>query len=114
MGGYKTAGTFAFLSAVFHVAGLLAGGFRLDVLTLLAGAIIWIALGAGLRRDLRWVAYVAFLFSLIGLNAALGSAMAAITPIMQGTWWAILAADLVVMVSLLSALWNARHAPAHS
>lgn len=107
---YKTAGSLAFLSAALHVVGLVAGGWASDALGLVVGAAIWLVLGAGLMRDLRWVAYVTFLFAIFGAIYSLSAAVSAAPGLVQTIWWGITAADALVVLSLFGALWSHREA----
>lgn len=64
------------VSALLHVAALLAGSGGSVVVVLAASAVL-VALAAGLLKGLRWVAWAGFFIALADGIAALGSAVAA-------------------------------------
>ena len=105
---YKTAGGLAFLSAALHVVGLALGGWATDALGLMVGTLVWLALGAGLRRGLRAVAYVTFLFAIFGAIYSLSAAMGSVLPSLKTLWWGIAAVDTLVLICLFGVLWAPR------
>lgn len=104
---YLPPATFAALSAILHVIALLLSGFTANVGPSVVGALIWVTLAFGLLREVRTVAYLAFLMALVGISAALSIAMGTPTGPVQWTWIAIIVADALVAVTLFLLLWRA-------
>lgn len=71
---------------------------------MLAGAIIWAVLAAGLLRNYRWVAYLAFLAVLIGTLFAFGFALSS-PSLVQFLFWGIFLTDLLAVAILFGILW---------
>ena len=103
---YLPPATFAALSAILHVIALLLSGFSTNLGPSIVGAVIWAALAFGLFREVRVIAYLAFLMALVGISAALGIAMGAASGPVQWTWVAIVGADALVAVTLFTLLWH--------
>jgi len=103
----RTAGAFLLLSAALHLVGVALEGFRPESLFLLGPAVLYVALFAGLARNMIWVGWIAFICMLGGAAGAVAElANAPIAP--RWVLWGILGADLVAAVVLFAAIWNWR------
>ena len=100
----KSASAFLLISALLHIAAVLASGFSAGATALLVTAVLYLCLYMGLMRGMRWVAWITFLLMFVGMSVALSGAM---TPGGPPGWamWGIFAADLLVTLTLLGALW---------
>ena len=101
---YATAALPAFASAAIHVAVLpFAPGS--ETTGMIVGTILWVALGYGLTRGSRLVAYLAFLLGLFGGVYAFSGMMAygGVSSILFGLMWI---ADWAVAVLLFGPLWR--------
>ena len=106
----KTSGEFSLaagavlVSAVLHVVVIVVSGGGY-VVPMLAGAVGWFVIGAGLQRGLRWLAHLAFLLAMIGGVVAMAYAMGAFG-LTALAFWGIVAADCAAAVLLFVALWR--------
>ena len=68
------------VSAFLHIVVIIVsgGGF---IVPMLAGAVGWFLIGAGLQRGWRWLAHIAFLGAMFGGVVAMGYAMG------KTAWW---------------------------
>ena len=103
---YRSAGGFMFLAALLHLP-VLALGFASYALVAGLVIVIWLALGAGLMRGYRGVAYLAFLAALIGAVAAFGAALGNVG-LLGALLWGILGVDVLAAGVLFGILWRAR------
>ncbi len=74
---------------------------------MLVGAVVWVLIGVGLMRHLRWLAYIAFLLGLMGAIYAFGAGMSAFG-MLSLTFFGIALADLLAVVLLFAILWRNR------
>ena len=102
-GPYRIGGIFLFLSAILLAVGAAMGGGMVSLLVL---ALISIALALGILRDMRWLAYLAFLFALVVLIVSTGSSAAPTTVLPNALWMLIAGANLIAAIGLFAALWN--------
>jgi len=106
----RSAGLFLALSGVLHLVAPVFAGFAPGSLVLLAIGVIYLLLAAGINRGWRGLAYIVFVVLLVGANVAFAMVGGGLLP--DYLWYAIIAADLVALVSLFVALWRGRRAVA--
>ena len=100
----RSAANFVALSAGLHVLGVALAGFATETLFLLAVAVLYALLFAGLVREMMWVAWLAFVVMLVGAAAALSSLFDP-SPVPVWVFWAILPANVVAAVWLFAVIW---------
>ena len=92
------------VSAILHIVVIVIS--TNDFLApMLAGAVGWFLIGAGLQRGWRWLAHIAFLCAMIGGVVAMGYAMGQ-SGVVSYTFWGIVLADWIGAVLLFVALWR--------
>lgn len=92
-------------SGVFHLIAPFVSGFANESVPLFIVGVLYLALGEGLRRDKRWVAWIGFALMLVGTNIAWGSTYGD-GPVPNWLWWLIILANLACFVNLFIALWR--------
>lgn len=101
----KTASYPLLASAVLHLTAFFPLGFVTLAGLMFAIGILYIPIAYGLQRALRWLAYITFIFMLVGMIGAYantGSASA-----LANLWfWAITAADFLTAIILIAVLWR--------
>jgi hypothetical protein len=104
---FRFAALLLLLSAVLHIVVIIVsgGGF---LAPMIAGAIMWFVIGAGLQRGMRWLAHIAFLLAMIGGVYVMGVGMGQ-TGLTQYALFGIIAADWIAAVLLFGALWKSPH-----
>lgn len=105
---FRMAAMLLLVSAALHIVviAVSGGGF---LVPMIAGAMMWFVIGAGLQRGMRWLAYIAFLLAMIGGVYAMGTGMGQ-TGLTQMALFGIMAADWIAAVLLFVALWKAPQA----
>ena len=107
---YAIAAIPAFASAAIHVAVLpFAPGA--ETMSMIAGTVIWIALGYGLMRGSRLVGFLAFAMGLFGAVYALSAALTydGLSALLFGL---MSVADALVVAFLFPTLWRSKPAAA--
>ena len=101
---FRFAALLLLLSAVLHIVVIFVsgGGF---LVPMIAGAIMWFVIGAGLQRGMRWLAYIAFLFAMVGGVYAMGAGMGQ-TGLPQLALFGIMTVDWIAVVLLFIVLWR--------
>ncbi|WP_420860539.1 hypothetical protein [Algirhabdus cladophorae] len=101
---FLTAGVLMLINAGLHILAPLVSGFGSDALMLIPVGVLYGLFGWGLMRGWRWLAYIVFLICLIGGVYAYMIASATSVP----AWWMglIVAADVLVIVTLFLLLWR--------
>jgi len=93
------------LSALLHIFAFVPDGLNAGAAIMLAIGVVYILMAMGLRRHLRWVAWLAFLAMTFGTVAAYiisggGSAL-------HNGWYIVIAIiDLVAAILLFTCLWR--------
>lgn len=99
------AALFLLLAAALYILSPIAGGFGREVFMLMPVGVVFAALGVGLLRGLRLIAWLAFFAALIAGIVALAAAMDATA--LPGSWHGlIMAADWAAAVFLFLYLWG--------
>ena len=103
-GPYSRPALLLLVSAVLHllVIVLSLGGY---VLPMLVGAVVWVVIAAGLQRNWRWLAYLAFLLAIIGGIVAMSNGMAT-SGIVAIAFWSMMALDWVAAAFLFLLIWR--------
>ena len=102
-GTLKLAGLFAFISAAIHIV-LAVLGLAPDLMQFLIAGALWLLVGLGLWRGIRWIAYIGFLYGLIGVIAAL-SGLGLSSQTDMGLW-GIVTTDAMVTLTLFIHIWR--------
>lgn len=91
------------VSALMHLVVPVLSGFAPGTPILLVFFVLYLAIAWGLMRKMRWLAWLTFLWMIVGMAAAISGAMTG--PV---NWaYAIMAlANIVTFVSLFIALWH--------
>lgn len=99
-GSLKLAGQFVILSGLFHFVAAIFG----DTLIMVGIGVLYVLIGMGLTRNMRWLGNFAFLIIIFGAVLAYGMLNAVPPP----TWvtWAIIAADVLAALNLFIAIWR--------
>jgi len=99
----RNAGYMLLISAAFHVAGFVLGGFAMPFL--LFPVLVYCLLFAGLARGMLWVAWIALICMIGGIA---GTIVELFGPSLVPEWalWSILAADSAALVLLFAAIWT--------
>ena len=98
------ASLFLAASAALHLWGLALVGVTPTGILFLIAALVYVGFYAGLRRGMRAVAWASFLCLLVGFCAAVAVGAGA-TGAPGYIGWAIAAADLGAILSLVVVLW---------
>lgn len=101
---YDKAGLFLILSGLLHLPILIWAGLGGFGAQMAVTGVIWILIGLGLRKHIRGLPYLAFLFMLVGLVyvfATLGSG-----PVPSWLWLMIGLADLLAALFLFRIIWS--------
>lgn len=100
-GSLKLGGQFMMLSGLLHFLSAAFG----DTMIMASIGVLYLLIGAGLTRSMRWLGYFAFLFMIFGAVIAYGFLTTAPAP----TWvtWAIIIANVLAALTLFVALWRA-------
>ncbi len=104
-GIYGTACAFIGLSVVLHLLAPIFGGLNVETQGLLIAGGLWFLVMLGLLREWRWVAYIAFIYSLIGSIAAMSGAMGPST-VPSLLYILMVLADVLAGVFLFKILWK--------
>ncbi len=99
----KTAGSFLLVSAVLHVLGSFLSGFSTVGMFLLFPATLYAAFYYGLRKGLKWVAWLALACMLGGMTGTVLELLK-VSSVPDWTLWGILAADLAAAAFLARAI----------
>ena len=104
-GSLKLAGQFVILSGLFHFVAAIFG----DTMIMVGFGVLYVLIGMGLTRNMRWLGYFAFLIMIFGAVLAYGMLNVAPAP----TWvtWTIIAADVIAALNLFVAIWRPKSAP---
>lgn len=99
------AGCLLMLTGVLHVIAFFIGGFGYGGKGLAPVGLLFIAMGFGLLRGWRWLAYLTYLVVGIGVSFAVRDLFAATS---VPDWWflLIIAVDVAVVVVLFGFLWR--------
>lgn len=100
-GTLKLGGQFVILSGLMH---FVAAAFGDTMIMGVTGA-LYIVIGMGLTRGMRWLGYFAFLFMIFGSMLAYG--FMTVAPAPQWVTLTIIALDLLAAVNLFVAIWKA-------
>ncbi|MGR3343828.1 MAG: hypothetical protein ACU0DI_11480 [Paracoccaceae bacterium] len=105
-GPYRNGALFILISALLNIFAFVVGGFTSNALMLLPVGFFYTAIGYGLLRGWRWLAYVTFFLVMIGGILALAAIWSAST--VPGWWYAlIVGSDWLSAAALFPALWRA-------
>jgi len=100
---YDVAGAFVMLAGLLHIPLFLLDGWNGQTKFFLIYGIIFLTMGLVLRRRYRWLAYIAYILTLIGLLITLISMGTSSI----GAWWwlIIMALQAVAVYKLFRILW---------
>jgi len=101
---YKNAGLFLIISGLLHIPMFLVGGFTSKTIQMFIVGLVWIALGVGLRRQMKYLPCVVYVLMLVGMVAALTGLNAG--PVPNWWWWLIFLADLIAAFFLFRLIWS--------
>jgi len=103
---FLTAGVLMLANAALHILAPLVAGFAPDAVRLIPVGVLYGLLGWGLMQGWRFLAYLVFLICLIGGVYAYMILAATSVP----AWWMglIVAADILVCLTLFLLLWRKR------
>jgi len=100
---YKTAGLFLIISGLLYLPMFLMGGLTQKTIQMFVVGLIWVALGVGLRRKVRFLPCLVYVLMLAGMVAALTGLNAG--PVPNWWWWLIFLADLIAAFFLFRIIW---------
>jgi len=100
-GTLKMGGQFVILSGIMHFVAAIFG----DTLLMASIGVLYLLMGMGLTRGMRWLGYFAFLFMIFGSMLAYGFLYA--TPVPQWATITIIVLDLLAALNLFIAIWKA-------
>lgn len=100
-GTLKLGGQFVILSGLMHFVAAAFG----DTMIMATLGVLYILIGMGLTRGMRWLGYFAFLFMIFGSMLAYG--FMTVAPAPQWVTMSIIALDLLAAVNLFIAIWKA-------
>lgn len=100
-GTLKLGGQFVILSGLLHFVAVAFG----DATVMGIAGALYVLIGAGLTRGMRWLGYIAFIMMIFGSVFAYG--FLTTSPAPQWVLLAIIAADLLAALNLFVALWKA-------
>ena len=106
---FKLAAIAALAIAALHFAASAMAGFPPDTLPVIITGGLWLLFAAGLRTGKRWLAYLAFVFSIVsGLvhYAQFGAQFGSASTIAFWLSVAMLAVTLVLTVFLFIVIWR--------
>lgn len=101
---YKNAGLFLIISGLLHIPMFLVGGFTAKTIQMAVVGVVWILLGLGLRRHMKYLPCIVYALMLMGVCAALSGLYAG--PVPNWWWWLIFLADLIAAVFLFRIIWS--------
>jgi hypothetical protein len=104
-GPYRIGAFFALLSAALHILVIMVGGAAPEAITLVAVGLVYLAIGYGLLRGMRWLAFIAFFVFFIGAIFVMANIW---TLSAVPSWWFALATaiNILAVVGLFAALWR--------
>jgi len=102
---YRVGALFIALSGLLHISALVLSGFAPSSFLLGGVGVLWLFVAVGLLRNMRWLAYLAFLLAMIGGIAALSGAWTA-GPVPHWVYLGIATAHLGAVLALFVALWR--------
>ncbi len=105
----RLAALFLFVSAVLHLITPAIAGFSQETLLFAATGIVFIIIGLGLLKSLRWLAWLTFFVTLIDGIVSLNGAMTH-TPIPNWVHASIMASDWLCALMLFFHLWRGKQA----
>jgi len=100
---YKTAGLFLIISGILHIPMFLVGGVTDKTIQMAVVGVVWILLGIGLRRQMKYLAGICFALMLFGLVASMAGLNAG--PVPNWWWWLIFLVDLIAAIFLFRIIW---------
>jgi len=101
---YKMAGIFLIISGLLHIPMFLVGGFTGKSIQMAIVGVVWVLLGLGLRRQMKYLACVVFALMLVGIIVGLTSLNTG--PVPNAWWWLIILADLLTAIFLFRIIWS--------
>lgn len=101
---YNMAGLFLIISGILHLPMFLVGGINGKTITMLVFGLVWIALGIGLRRQIKILPYIVYPLMLFGVVASMTGLNAG--PVPNWWWWLIFFADLLAAIFLFRLIWS--------
>jgi len=103
---YKNAGLFVIISGILHLPLFLFSGYSPRVVQMAIVGVVWILLGLGLRRQMKYLPCVVYFLMLFGCIAILTDLN---TGFMPNIWvWLIFLADLIAAFFLFRIIWSKR------
>ncbi len=101
---YQNAGFFLILSGLLHLPMFLVGGITQKTILMFVVGLVWIALGLGLRRQMKVLPCLVYILMLGGIIASMAGLYAG--PVPNWWWWLTFAADLIAAVYLFRLIWS--------
>ena len=101
----KSAALPVFVSALLHIFVFVPDGLNADAGMMLGIGIIYLLMAVGLRRNLRWVAWLTFLAMAFGAVAAYNISGGG-TALHNGWFLTIAIVDLAAAILLFICLWR--------
>ncbi|MBT0958063.1 hypothetical protein IV417_11755 [Alphaproteobacteria bacterium KMM 3653] len=103
-GPYRAGAFFVALSGVLHLLSPILGGFGPQMLGLAAIGVLYLLFGFGLMQGWRWLAYLLFLWMLVGVSVSIALIWNGALPAWLPTGFAM--ADGAAALALFLALWR--------
>ena len=100
-GTLKLGGQFVILSGLMHFVAAAFG----DTMIMGITGVLYILIGMGLTRGMRWLGYFAVLFMIFGSMLAYG--FMTVAPAPQWVTTTIIVLDLIAALNLFVAIWKA-------
>lgn len=108
---YGLAALFVFISAVLHLIAPFVSGFSAAGWQLVPFGIVYVAIGYGLMRGMRWLAWLTLFVMMAGGIAALG-AYFGVSAVPAWLYLLIVVADWLAAACLFAILWMPKRAAA--
>lgn len=106
-GTYRISAILMTLVALLYLVAIVLGGISTLTLVVTAAGLVYLAMVTGLNRGKRWVAWVAFFTTGLGVSFALSQLW---TVGGLPAWWSMVALGLngLAVIGLFAALWRAK------
>lgn len=101
---YNNAGLFLIISGILHIPMFLVGGFTAKTIQMFIVGLLWIGLGVGLRRQLKFLPCLVYVLMLSGIVAAITGLN--VGPVPNWWWCLIFIADLLAALVLFRLIWS--------
>jgi len=103
-GLYEKAGLFLIISGILHLPIPFFAGFNKQTIVMALFGIAWVFVGLGLRRKMKYLPCIVYVFMLVGMIASMASLNGSMGP--NWLWWMIFLADLLVAFFLFRLIWS--------